>query len=195
MAAELLTRGDGGDEGLRAALEVIAAWNGSADQGNRQAALAILTGQRAMGPQINQKLDVEAAAEKLKEVAAELQAVYGRLDPEWGEVSRVARGSGSWPTDGGPDTLRAVYAGGDLKTDRFLKGRAGDTYIIIADWAPDGSYRLSTIHQYGSATMDAASPHYADQAPMFAAEAFKEPPMTLEGVLAEQTRDYRPGRP
>ncbi len=83
----------------------------------------------------------------------------------------------------GPDTLRAVYAAGDLTKDKFRKGRAGDTYIVIADWAPDGAYTLDTIHQYGSATMDAASPHYADRAPLFAAEQFKRPPMTLGSAL------------
>ena len=81
-----------------------------------------------------------------------IACAFGIPDPEWGEVSRVARGDMSWPTDGGPDTLRAVYAAGDLAKDKFRKGRAGDTYIVIADWAPDGSYTLDTIHQYGSAT-------------------------------------------
>jgi acyl-homoserine-lactone acylase len=194
MVADVVARGAGGDAELAGVLEVLSRWSGSADKANREAALPILAGQRAMGGQINQPYDYAKVVAALKEVAADLKAAHGRIDPEWGEVSRVARGDASWPTDGGPDTLRAVYAAGDLKTDKFLKGRAGDTYIVIADWAPDGAYRLSTIHQYGSATMDAASPHYADQAPLFAAGTFKEPPMSLDAVLAEKTRDYRPGR-
>jgi penicillin amidase/acyl-homoserine-lactone acylase len=147
-----------------------------------------------MGGQMHDPYDREKALANLKATAEQLKAATGRIDPEWGEVSRVARGEQSWPTDGGPDTLRAVYAAGDLTREKFRKGRAGDTYIVIADWAPDGSYTLDTIHQYGSATMDVSSPHYADQAPLFAAERFKRPPMTLEGVLAESTRDYRPGK-
>ena len=91
----------------------------------------------------------------LKTTAEQLKTATGRIDPEWGEVSRVARGEQSWPTNGGPDTLRAVYAAGDLTKEKFRKGRAGDTYIVIADWAPDGTYTLDTIHQYGSATIDA----------------------------------------
>ena len=88
----------------------------------------------------------------------------------------------------------AVYVAGDLMKDKFRSGRAGDTYVAIADWAPDGTYRIDTIHQYGSATLDASSPHYADQAPIFTAEKWKQPPMTLEGVLKEAERDYRPGK-
>ena len=183
-----------GDKDLTAQVALLSSWDGSADMKNRAAALAIFTGQAAMGGQINEPYDREKALAALKATAELLKTATGRIDPEWGEVSRVARGEQSWPTNGGPDTLRAVYAAGDLTKDKFRKGRAGDTYIVIADWAPDGTYTLDTIHQYGSATLDASSPHYADQAPLFAQEKFKRPPMTLEGVLAEATRDYRPGK-
>jgi acyl-homoserine-lactone acylase len=194
MAAELVRHGSGADPTLRPALDILSAWDGSADRRSRGAALAILTGQRAMGGQINGDFDYDRVLAALKTVMADLKTVYGRLDPEWGQVSQVSRGGKSWPTDGGPDTLRAVYGGGDLVKDGHLSGRAGDTYIAIADWAPDGTFDVATIHQFGSATIDAASPHYADQTPLFAAKQFKKPPMTLAGVLAEATRDYMPGK-
>jgi acyl-homoserine-lactone acylase len=193
MVAELVAAGSGGDPDTQAALDLIQSWDGSTEMDNRATALAVLTGQKAMGGQINTETTLEKKQAALKETADKLKVAYGRIDPEWSEVSRLQRGDKSWPTNGGPDTLRAVYATGDLTRDKFLHGVAGDTYIAIADWAPDGTYRISTIHQFGSATLDAASPHYADQAPLFAAEEFKEPPMTLDGVLAEATRDYRPG--
>jgi acyl-homoserine-lactone acylase len=194
MVVNLLARGDQGDAELKAALDVLATWDFAADQNNRAAALAILTGQQTMGSQIHGETTVEKAAETLKATAARLKGVYGRIDPTWGEVSRVCRGDQSWPTDGGPDTLRAMYAGGELEEQGHLCGRAGDTYVAMIDWAPDGSYVIDTIHQFGSATMDENSPHYADQAPLFARKEYKQPPMTLEGVLAQATRDYRPGR-
>jgi acyl-homoserine-lactone acylase len=175
-------------------IDHVRAWNGDADRANRHAALAIFTGQAVMGSQMHGPYDHERGLAALKQTAQQLIAATGRIDPEWGEVSRLKRGDQSWPLDGGPDTLRAVYVAGDLAADKFRSGRAGDTYILIADWAPDGSYRIDTIHQYGSATLDASSRHYADQAPLFAQEAFRQPPMTLEGVLAEATRDYRPGK-
>lgn len=194
MQADFRNVDPGEDADLKAALAVVAAWDGRADMENRNAALTIFTGQAAMGSQIHGAYDRTKALDALKQAAALLKASLGRIDPKWSEVSRVARGGQSWPTNGGPDTLRAVYVAGDLMKDKFRSGRAGDTYVAMADWAPDGTYTIDTIHQYGSATIDSTSPHYADQAPIFAKEQFKRPPMTLEGVLAEATRDYRPGK-
>ncbi|MFT3723938.1 MAG: penicillin acylase family protein [Hyphomonadaceae bacterium] len=194
MVADLKTVDPKGDKDLKAALDVVKAWDGSADMKNRAAALAIFTGQATMGGQIHDPYDRDKAIVALKDIAAQLKAATGRIDPEWSEVSRIQRGDQSWPTNGGPDTLRAVYAAGDLAKEKFRHGRAGDTYIVIADWAPDGSYTLDTIHQYGSATNDASSPHYADQAPLFAAGQFKRPPMELDALLKEAERDYRPGK-
>jgi penicillin amidase/acyl-homoserine-lactone acylase len=182
------------DKELKAALDIVTKWDGSADMKNRRAALAIFTGQATMGGQMHDAYDRDKALANLKSTAEQLKIATGRIDPEWGDVSRLARGNQSWPLNGGPDTLRAVYAAGDLTKEKFRKGRAGDTYVVIADWAPDGSYTLDTIHQYGSATIDPASPHYADQAPLFAAEQFKRPPMELDALLVEAIRDYTPGR-
>ena len=50
------------------------------------------------------------------------------------------------------------------------------------------------ISPYGSATLDKASPHYADQAPLFAAEEWRPAHLTREDVLANATRAYRPGK-
>lgn len=191
MQADFRNVDPGNDADLRAALDVVLAWNGAADMDNRGAALSIFTGQAAMGSQMHDTYDRAKALAALKTTAAQLKAATGRIDPKWSEVSRVARGGKSWPTDGGPDTLRAMYAAGDLATQKFRSGRAGDTYVAIADWAPDGSYRIDTIHQYGSATLDAASPHYADQAPLFAEKKWKQPPMKLDDLLKQAKRDER----
>lgn len=174
-------------------IDHVRAWDGRADQHNRHAALAIFTGQAVMGSQMHGAYDNERGLAALKQTAQLLIAATGRIDPEWGEVSRLKRGDKSWPLDGGPDTLRAVYVAGDLAKDKYRSGRAGDTYVLIADWAPDGTYTLDTIHQYGSATLDPASPYYADQAPLFAEEKFKRPPMELDALLKQATRDYRVG--
>lgn len=80
-----------------------------------------------------------------------------------------------------------------LRLTSIAPAARGDTYVLIADWAPDGTYTLDTIHQYGVATLDPASPHYADQAPLFAEEKFKRPPMQLSELLKQATRDYTVG--
>ncbi len=186
-----LAAGDG--EGLEEERAVLAGWDGAVTEQNRGAALAVLTAQRARGYLLNDENpetpDYETA---LRETAAELKEKFGRIDPEWGEAVRLKRGEVSLPLNGGPDTLRAVYP--DRDGDGPLKAVGGDTYILYADWSGAGDVEIRTIHQFGAATLDKTSPHYADQAPVFAAEEWKEPPMELEALLEEATRDYRVGK-
>lgn len=183
------------DSGLAEALAVLAAWDGSATHDNRQAALAIRAGHLALGYQLHgDGGEIGGFAAAVKLAANELKEGFGRLDPEWGEVVRLKRGDLDLPLDGGPDTLRAVYpAGSPAEGEQIASG--GDTYILYAEWPGDGGApTIRTIHQFGAATLDASSPHYGDQAPLFAQEQWKSPPMTLDALLAEATADYRPGR-
>jgi len=175
------------------ARDILAAWNGSVDRADRQAALAIRAGHLALGYQLHDEVaDISVFANAVTQAAAEIKEGFGRLDPEWGDAVRLVRGELSLPLDGGPDTLRAVYPSGTPAQGAQVAA-GGDTYILYADWGPVGSPEVRTIHQFGSATLDAKSAYYADQAPLFAEEEWKSPPMTLEGALAEATADYHPG--
>ncbi|MDZ7627486.1 MAG: penicillin acylase family protein [Parvularculaceae bacterium] len=191
----LADAGAGADEGLAEALRLLARWDGRANRESRGAALAITFGRYALGILLNgDDAPYPDPREALSKAVADLIAGHGRIDPEWGDVNRLIRGDLSLPVDGGPDTLRAIYSIADLSKGPG-EAVAGDTYVMLAEWLPDGTQRLGTIHQFGAATLDAASPHYADQAPLFVQEEFKEPAMTLETLLKEATRDYRPGGP
>ncbi len=179
-------------EDLQEEAALLAAWDGAVTTENRSAALAILTAQAARGYLLNDEgaetPDYEAA---LREVSAELKEKFGRIDPEWGEAVRLKRGEFSLPLNGGPDTLRAVYPQED--GEGALKSVGGDTYILYADWSGAGDVEIKTIHQYGAATSRPASPHYDDQAPVFAAQEWKTPPMELRALIAEAARDYTVG--
>lgn len=184
---------DGEDDDLQSAIDVLKNWNGAVTKENRFAALAILTAQRARGYLLNdENIETPDYLEALRQTAEELSAAYGRLDPEWGEVVRLKRGDVSLPLDGGPDTLRAVYASRE-SGDFPLTAAGGDTYILYADWSGSRDVEIKTIHQFGAATLDENSPHYADQASVFAAEEWKTPPMQLDALLEEATADYRVG--
>lgn len=177
---------------LDEAKDVLRNWDGNTAQDSRGAALAIITGTRTLGYEfMEEEMD---AVEALRQSAQDLQAKFGRLDPEWGAVNRLQRGEIDLPLDGGPDILRAIYADRDgVAKTGTMAAFAGDTHIMVAEWGEDGRLTLETIHQFGSATLDESSPHYADQADMFAKGEFKPIPMTLEEVLPLATRDYRPG--
>jgi len=175
------------------AQEVLRNWDGDTVKESRGAALAIITGTRALGYEYIE--NETAPMEALKKTAGELKERYGRIDPEWGEINRIQRGDADFALDGGPDILRAIYADRDgITKDGVMNSFAGDTHIMYADWDEDGKLVLKTIHQYGAATLDETSPHYNDQVPLFARGEYKAMPMTLEEVLPRATRDYRPGQ-
>ena len=44
---------------------------------------------------------------------------------------------------------------------------------MVVSFDRQGVVSSRSIHQFGSATLDATSPHYADQTPLFAAEKLK----------------------
>lgn len=192
MVVELVTA-PSEDTLVKEAQEVLRNWDGDTSKDSRGAALAIITGTRALGYEyIKPEAD---PMEMLKKTAAELKEKYGRVDPEWGEINRIQRGDVDLPLDGGPDILRAIYADRDgISKDGTMNAFAGDTHIMYADWDEAGKLTLKTIHQYGAATLDENSKHFDDQAPLFAAGEYKTMPMTLEEVLPKATRDYRPGK-
>ena len=189
---DLVARDFGDDESLVAAQKVLAKWTGSTGKNDRAAALAVVTAVRARGYLLRD--EVLDPVDALRSTVTDLKTVFGRIDPEWGEVNRLKRGDTNLPLAGGPDILRAIYFEDTLAEEGFVTAAGGDTYILYADWSPTGDLEVQTIHQFGSATLDTSSPHYDDQAPLFAAQRYKKIPMTLDAVLAEATRDYRPGQ-
>jgi penicillin amidase/acyl-homoserine-lactone acylase len=114
------------------------------------------------------------------------------LDVPWGEVNRLRRGGLDLPLGGGPDTLRAVYAG--PAPDGRLVGRAGDSYVLLVEWDPQGQVHSRSISPYGSATLDPRSPHYADQAPLFARQQLKPVWRDEAEIRAHLEREYEPSR-
>lgn len=177
---------------LKDAQDVLAAWGGNTNTGDRGAALAVMTGVSALGSQYIETL--MEPAEALRISAEALLAAHGRLDPTWGEVNRLQRGSVNVPLDGAPDVLRAIYGDPkDVADDGQMAALAGDTHIMVADWAPDGTLDLVSINQFGAAVTDADSPHYNDQAVLFSRGKYKPMPLSWEAVKKEAAEIYRPG--
>ncbi|MBK5912361.1 hypothetical protein CCR85_12780 [Rhodothalassium salexigens] len=172
---------------------VLEHWNANAEADNPSAALVLLTALKALDDPSGNGRVVRDPVAALHEAADELMRHHGRLDVPWGAVMRLDRGRVDAALSGGPDTLRALYGGDTLDPDGRLRASVGDSYILVADWAADGTLRVDTVHQYGVAVHDTASPHYDDQARLFADETLKPMALDLETVAASATRDYRPG--
>ncbi len=180
------------DPALQAAADHLAAWSYGTGKTDRHAALGVLTTIHAVTERLT-GIPAPTPAEAFRQAVTYLDTHYGRIDPEWGEINRLVRGDVSLPVSGGPDILRAIYPS-EIGDDGILKANAGDTWIALVEWDAEGNQRADVIHQYGAATLDASSPHYADQAPLFAAEEWRPALLTREDVEANAARTYRPGR-
>ncbi len=177
---------------LLPAVEHMKDWDLSTDVDNRHAALVIM----ALRKQSRNGADDEspaAMAAALRWAVDYLTTHHGGIDVRWGDVSRLVRGDLNMEIDGGPDVLRAIYAAGDYEGG-IAPATHGDTWIGLVEWDAEGRQTADVIHNYGSATLDATSPHYADQAPLFATKKWRRALTTREAVLANATRVYHPGK-
>jgi acyl-homoserine-lactone acylase len=129
--------------------------------------------------------------EALREAMEHLQKHFGRIDPPLGEVLRLRQGDVDLPLDGGPDVLRAM-ALWDEAPDGRLAVRHGDSFLMFMAWGRGGQVRSRSIQPFGAATTRPQSPHYTDQAALFAAKRTKPvwfEPRMLRGNVE---RVYRP---
>ena len=165
---------------------VLRGWDRRTNAENRGAALPALTWLFMRLP------GNEDPLKAMKAASAHLKKHFGRVDPTWGEVNRHRRGAVDLPVEGGPDIFRAIYGRPD--PDGRLRAFIGDSYVMFVEWDRQGRLSSRSIHQYGSATLDKASPHYADQAPLFAREQTKPVLFTEAQLRPNIVEDYRPGQ-
>jgi len=180
-----------GNADLAAAQAILKRWDRRTDLRNRGAALAVLMGE-PIGRALEQGEPTPQLRPALDAAIAHLRKHFGRLDPEWGQVNRLRRGKVDLPIAGGPDVFRAVY--GKKQDDGTLTAAGGDTFIMFVTWDKAGKLSSRSIHQFGSATLDSASPHYADQAPLFAKMQTKPVLFNRADLKGQIERRYRPGR-
>ncbi len=187
------------DPDLRRGVEILREWDLRANPENRGTALMILTltlldeaGYEVTTSELEApELPLSALMESYAQAVELLLEQHGRLDPPWSDVNRLQRGAVDLGLGGGPDLLHAVY--GSLGDDGRLVGHVGDSYVLLAAWDANGRVRSHSIHQYGSATLDEDSPHYADQSPLFVRRQLKPVLFEEEDILANLESVYRPG--
>ncbi len=177
------------DPVVQAGIELLKSWDMRTDPNNRGAALAILTIQ-PLGYEF-EEVEESELLESLTEAVHVLKQNHGRIDVAWQEVNRLRRGEVNLGLGGGPDILHAVY--GRLEEDGRLYGTDGDSYVLLVTWDAEGKVSSQSIHQYGSATLDESSPHYADQSPLFVRQELK--PVWLDEAEIRDNLEsaYRPG--
>jgi acyl-homoserine-lactone acylase len=194
---------DGEDE--RVGLDTLASWDLDTDRASTGAGLMVLTiaelfddesldldPARLGDPEVAAAVSDELLVDSYRAAVAWLVEAHGRVDVPWGDVNRLRRGELDLPVDGAPDVLRAIYG---ERHDGVLEAIAGDSYVSAITFGADGTVSSRAIHQFGSATLDEASPHHADQVERFAAGQLREVPFTREQLADAAVVTYRAGEP
>lgn len=178
-----------GNADVAEAQALLRRWDGTLPADSREGALAILALTPFEKAHNGRGQEPEDAAGTLADAASTLRAHFGRLDPPLAEVQRLRRGSVDLGLGGGPDVVAATYA--TLGSDGRLVGHAGDCFIMLVDFGPDGAHSRA-VHQYGSSSRP-DSPHYADQASLFVRHELRPVWRTLPEIRANLDSEYRPG--
>ena len=182
------------DPALVDAQNLLRRWDWNLDGKGKGDALALMVLRPANGSHYQRRAGPDPRT-VLAEVAAHLQDHFGGLDPKLGMVLRLRHGEGAYridlPLDGGNDTVRASTLW-DAEPDGRLKVRHGDSFIMFMTWDAQGGVRSESIQPFGSATTRPESPHYNDQAPLFARHQLKPVLFDPAALKASGARFYRP---
>jgi len=115
------------------------------------------------------------------------------LDVPWGDVHRVIRGGVDVPVagcEGGMGCFRTLSF--EETGDGRRAANRGDGWIFVVELGDDVP-RARTVLAYGQSSLE-TSPHFDDQAAMFARGELKTVRWTDEEIEAATIRRYRPGR-
>jgi penicillin amidase/acyl-homoserine-lactone acylase len=192
LLAEILQADVGDDPRLVRGQQLIRDWDYAVAVEDRSAPVAVLSALPVIVARRRGDPSPPDPIESFRDAVALLERQHGRIDPTWGEVNRFRRGDLDLPANGGPDVLRALEDF-EVGEDGLLVPHSGDTLVMFVEWDADGAIHSESIHQFGSATLDATSPHYSDQVAPFLAEQTK--PVHLDEAALRQhlSREYRPG--
>ncbi|MET0320230.1 MAG: penicillin acylase family protein [Duganella sp.] len=141
--------------------------------------------------------------EGLARASDKLTTDFGTWQTPWGEINRFQRLTGDLvqPFDDSKPSLPMPYASANWgalaaygmtskQTTKRLYGERGNSFVAVVEFGPRIKARSILV---GGQSGDPASPHFADQAEMFARGEFKDVLFYKEDVERHLERRYHPG--
>jgi penicillin amidase/acyl-homoserine-lactone acylase len=179
-----------GNENEEKALDLLRNWDGVMNEDSTGATLARLAYEPIHDVRMFKPVGtpMPKPEKTFQDAVKYLLRYYGRVDVPLGDVQRLHRGKTDLPVGGGKDTLNCVHT---REEDGNLIGRAGDSYILIAEFSK-GDVQSWAIHQYGNVNRE-ESVHYDDQAPLFVRREMRKSLLTKEEIMAAARKSYHPG--
>ncbi|MCC6971362.1 MAG: penicillin acylase family protein [Phycisphaerales bacterium] len=189
-------------ERVAPAVEAIRAWDGRITLDSSAASLFLIWAEKLFTPAWSSRRAPGDLSAALAEVMGEYERDFGDWRVAWGEINRHQRfdtsaGLGvsdsreSFPIAGGHGSLGVsfCYLARSNGTKRRY-GYHGSSYVAAVEFADAPAAR--TIVPFG-ASRHPDSPHYADQAPIYASGHLKPAHFSAADVAHAKRRAYHPG--
>ena len=188
---------------LAAAIAELTGWDGVATVESVPATLFVLWVESFFGLNPARREAEGARLASLESALDALERDWDTWQVPWGEINRSQRpdASGqvpfsddleSLPIPGAPGFLGSLFTFTAPPADgaRRRYGVHGNSFVKVVEFGPEISARsILTFGQSGHPD----SPHYFDQAPLYAAKRFKPAWFSRSDVEANAERTYRPG--
>lgn len=139
----------------------------------------------------------------LERVVAELEKSFGTWRIEWGEINRLQRvhtsgaesfadAKPSFPVVGGPGAAGLIftYNARPAPGQQRRYGASGNTFVAVVEFGKQP--RARSIVTFGQSA-DPQSPHYLDQAALYAQGKFKPVLFSPAEIKTRLKRAYQPG--
>jgi acyl-homoserine-lactone acylase len=134
----------------------------------------------------------QRAVEAFVWAVPETKRLYGAVDAPWGEFMRVRRGAVDVPVGGCSGAMGCFRVlNFEQQADGKYAVNGGDGWVLAVEFG--NVPRAYSVLGYGQSSKP-ESPHFSDQAAMFAAGQMKRVPFTEADIRRTTIRTYHPGQ-